>query len=111
MDKLQIEGGIVLNGKIRISGAKNAALPLLTAGLICDDSFMLTNVPDLADTRLMINLLRHHGLKISFENAISRFKTLFVLFCLVFSLFSMFFSIRFKFLLCFSMFFHCFLTK
>ena len=68
MDSLEIEGGAPLHGDIYVSGAKNAALPLLTAGLICDDSFLLTNVPDLADTRLMINLLRHHGLKINFEN-------------------------------------------
>ncbi len=68
MDSLEIKGGVPLHGDIHVSGAKNAALPLLTAGLICDDSFMLTNVPDLADTRLMINLLRHLGLNICFEN-------------------------------------------
>ena len=68
MDSLEIEGGVPLHGEIHVSGAKNAALPLLTAGLICDDSFTLTNVPDLADTRLMIALLRHHGLDISFAN-------------------------------------------
>ncbi len=68
MDSLEIEGGVPLHGDIHVSGAKNAALPLLAAGLICDDSFTLTNVPELADTRLMINLLRHLGLDISFAN-------------------------------------------
>ena len=64
MDGLEIEGGIPLHGDIYVSGAKNAALPLLAAGLMCDGTLTLTHVPDLADTRLMIELLAHHGLDI-----------------------------------------------
>ena len=68
MDGLEIEGGIPLHGDIYVSGAKNAALPLLAAGLMCDGTLTLTHVPDLADTRLMIELLAHHGLDIGFQD-------------------------------------------
>jgi len=68
MDGLEIEGGIPLHGDIYVSGAKNAALPLLATGLMCDGSLILTHVPDLADTRLMIELLAHHGLDIGFQD-------------------------------------------
>jgi UDP-N-acetylglucosamine 1-carboxyvinyltransferase len=68
MDSLEIEGGIPLNGDIYVSGAKNAALPLLATGLMCDGTLTLTHVPDLADTRLMIELLAHHGLDIGFQD-------------------------------------------
>ena len=68
MDGLEIEGGIPLHGDIYVSGAKNAALPLLTTGLMCDGTLTLTHVPDLADTRLMIELLAHHGLDIGFQD-------------------------------------------
>lgn len=70
MDSLEIEGGIPLNGDIYVSGAKNAALPLLAAGLMCDGTLTLTHVPDLTDTRLMIELLGHHGLKIGFQDGL-----------------------------------------
>jgi UDP-N-acetylglucosamine 1-carboxyvinyltransferase len=70
MDSLEIEGGIPLHGDIYVSGAKNAALPLLAAGLMCDGTLTLTHVPDLADTRLMIELLGHHGLKIGFQDGL-----------------------------------------
>lgn len=68
MDGLEIEGGIPLHGDIYVSGAKNAALPLLAAGLMCDGTLTLSHVPDLADTRLMIELLAHHGLDIGFQD-------------------------------------------
>ena len=68
MDSLEIEGGIPLHGDIYVSGAKNAALPLLATGLMCDGALTLTHVPDLADTRLMIELLAHHGLDIGFQD-------------------------------------------
>ncbi|MBT3656111.1 MAG: UDP-N-acetylglucosamine 1-carboxyvinyltransferase, partial [Alphaproteobacteria bacterium] len=68
MDGLEIEGGIPLHGDIYVSGAKNAALPLLATGLMCDGTLTLTHVPDLADTRLMIELLSHHGLDIGFQD-------------------------------------------
>ena len=68
MDGLEIEGGIPLHGDIYVSGAKNAALPLLATGLMCDGTLTLTHVPELADTRLMIELLAHHGLDIGFQD-------------------------------------------
>ena len=68
MDGLEIEGGIPLHGDIYVSGAKNAALPLLATGLMCNGTLTLTHVPDLADTRLMIELLAHHGLDIGFQD-------------------------------------------
>ena len=53
MDNLEIKGGVALRGDIQISGAKNAALPVLAAGLMATDSLSLGNVPRLADTLSM----------------------------------------------------------
>ena len=64
MDRLRIEGGLPLHGEIIVSGAKNAALTLLPAGLMSDDGLVLENVPRLADTLSMEGLLRHHGLEV-----------------------------------------------
>ena len=64
MDRLKIDGGVPLNGEIAISGAKNAALPLMAAGLVTDGTLRLTNVPDLVDTRSMEVLLSNHGLAV-----------------------------------------------
>ena len=61
MDGLEIDGGKPLHGDIIISGAKNAALPLLCLGLIADAPLILENVPELADTISMEGLLRHLG--------------------------------------------------
>ena len=49
MDKLSIEGGRPLEGEVRISGAKNAALPILAAAILTEDTLALTNVPELRD--------------------------------------------------------------
>ena len=64
MDSLEITGGTPLCGEITISGAKNAALPLLVLWLMTDDRLTLSNVPALADTVLMEQLLRHHGISV-----------------------------------------------
>ena len=64
MDKLRIDGGIPLHGEITISGAKNAALPLIAAGLVTDGTLRLTNVPNLVDTLSMEVLLRNHGMDV-----------------------------------------------
>jgi len=64
MDRLKIDGGVPLTGEIAISGAKNAALPLMAAGLVTDGTLRLTNVPDLVDTRSMEVLLSNHGLAV-----------------------------------------------
>lgn len=63
MHKLRIVGGTPLSGEIRISGAKNAMLPLMTASLLTDQILELTNVPDLADVYSMGNLLTEHGVE------------------------------------------------
>ena len=65
MDKLQITGGVPLVGEIAISGAKNAALPLLTLGLMTKKELVLHNVPRLADTLSMEGLLRHLGVDVT----------------------------------------------
>jgi UDP-N-acetylglucosamine 1-carboxyvinyltransferase len=61
MDQIRIEGGSPLNGVIPISGAKNAALPLMIASLLTSDTLTLKNVPNLADTNLLARILRNHG--------------------------------------------------
>ncbi|PLX40812.1 MAG: UDP-N-acetylglucosamine 1-carboxyvinyltransferase [Hyphomicrobiales bacterium] len=65
MDRIRITGGRRLNGRIPISGAKNAALPLLIAGLLTRDTLTLSNVPDLADVRLLSRILGNHGVDIT----------------------------------------------
>jgi UDP-N-acetylglucosamine 1-carboxyvinyltransferase len=64
MQKLAIQGGTRLNGEVRISGAKNAALQILCASLLTCDSLQLSNVPDLNDVATMRKLLQQMGVKI-----------------------------------------------
>ena len=64
MDKLLITGGNRLSGEITISGAKNAALPILCAGLLTADTVRLSNVPHLQDVNTMTKLLRQMGLRV-----------------------------------------------
>ena len=63
MDKLLITGGNRLSGEIEISGAKNAALPILCAGLLTSDTIQLSNVPRLHDVATMLKLLHQMGLR------------------------------------------------
>jgi len=69
MDKIRITGGVPLKGIIPISGAKNAALPLMAASLLTDESLVLSNVPYLADIVTMANLLAQHGVMLGMNNA------------------------------------------
>lgn len=64
MDKLLITGGIPLTGDIRISGAKNAALPILAATLLAETSSYVNNVPHLQDVTTMMNLLGRMGVEL-----------------------------------------------
>jgi UDP-N-acetylglucosamine 1-carboxyvinyltransferase len=64
MDKLSIHGGATLNGEVRISGAKNAALPILTAALLSAEPLRLTNVPLLKDIGTLLALLAHMGVRV-----------------------------------------------
>ena len=65
MDQIRIRGGNRLHGTIRVSGAKNAALPLMAASLLTNDTLTLTNLPCLADIETMASLLRQLGVKIT----------------------------------------------
>ncbi|BAF89149.1 MULTISPECIES: UDP-N-acetylglucosamine 1-carboxyvinyltransferase [Azorhizobium] len=65
MDKIRIIGGGSLNGTIPISGAKNAALPLMIAALLSEEKLVLENVPRLADVALLQRILGNHGVDIT----------------------------------------------
>ena len=67
MDKLVIEGGVPLSGDVAISGAKNAALPILTAALLTDEALTVDNVPHLRDVSTMLNLLMQMGVSTSLD--------------------------------------------
>ncbi|MEE8501078.1 MAG: UDP-N-acetylglucosamine 1-carboxyvinyltransferase [Kiloniellales bacterium] len=64
MDQIRIRGGRPLKGEIRISGAKNAALPLMTASLLTDGTLQLSNLPHLNDITTMASILAQHGVDI-----------------------------------------------
>jgi UDP-N-acetylglucosamine 1-carboxyvinyltransferase len=70
MDKLLIRGGKRLSGEIVIAGAKNAALPILCAGLLTADTLALSNVPKLQDVATMQKLLRQMGLSIEDKSGV-----------------------------------------
>src|SRR3954454_3217576 len=61
MDRIRIAGGAPLKGSIPISGAKNAALPLMITSLLIDQTLELTNVPRLADIQALLRILGNHG--------------------------------------------------
>ncbi|MFG1347247.1 UDP-N-acetylglucosamine 1-carboxyvinyltransferase [Xanthobacter autotrophicus DSM 431] len=65
MDKIRIVGGNELKGTIPISGAKNAALPLMIASLLTEEKLILENVPRLADVALLQRILGNHGVDIT----------------------------------------------
>ena len=65
MDRLILRGGQPLKGTIPISGAKNAALPLMTASLLTPDPLTLSNIPDLADITTLSEVLSEHGTEIT----------------------------------------------
>ncbi len=67
MDRIRIEGGVPLKGAIAISGAKNAALPLMVASLLTGERLTLSNLPHLADTALMAALLANHGVTVGMD--------------------------------------------
>ncbi len=67
MDKLRIEGGIPLEGEVRISGAKNATLPILAASLLTDEPLIVGNVPHLQDVTTTIELLGRMGVSVTID--------------------------------------------
>ena len=68
MDKLEIDGGIALHGEVRISGAKNATLPILAATLLADEPVSVGNVPHLNDVTTTIALLGRMGVAVSMHD-------------------------------------------
>ena len=68
MDKLAIQGGARLSGEIRISGAKNAALPILCAGLLTAETLRLENLPKLKDISTSLTLLGHIGMQVELDD-------------------------------------------
>jgi UDP-N-acetylglucosamine 1-carboxyvinyltransferase len=69
MDRIRIRGGRPLEGKIAIGGAKNAALPLMAASLLTEETLTLTNLPRLADITTLSHLLVQHGVSITMNGA------------------------------------------
>ena len=69
MDKLVVNGGRELRGRVQISGAKNAVLPIMASSLLVDGVTVIKNVPNLRDTRTFIELLSILGAKCNFENS------------------------------------------
>lgn len=71
MDKLMIEGGVRLNGEVRISGAKNSALPILAATLLADEPITICNLPHLHDITTMLELIRRMGVELTIDEKLS----------------------------------------
>jgi UDP-N-acetylglucosamine 1-carboxyvinyltransferase len=69
MDKLRIKGGNRLSGTLRVSGAKNAALPILAGTLLTDEPVVLGNLPHLHDVTTMLELLGHLGAEVALDDA------------------------------------------
>jgi UDP-N-acetylglucosamine 1-carboxyvinyltransferase len=67
MEKIRIRGGVPLKGSIRISGSKNAALPLMAASLLTSDTLVLSNIPDLADISMLTRLLAELGVTVAVD--------------------------------------------
>jgi UDP-N-acetylglucosamine 1-carboxyvinyltransferase len=67
MDRIRIRGGAKLHGSIPISGAKNAALPLMIASLLTDQTLTLENLPRLADVGQLVRILSNHGVDYSID--------------------------------------------
>jgi len=67
VDKLQITGGVRLDGEVRVSGAKNATLPMLAAALLADGPVTVGNVPHLHDVTTMIELLARMGVTVTVD--------------------------------------------
>lgn len=68
MDLIHVQGGVALQGKVRIQGSKNAALPIMAATLLTEGTSYLCNCPRIADVHRMISLLRSLGLKVIWED-------------------------------------------
>ena len=72
MESFLIKGGVPLHGEVTISGSKNAALPIMAATLLTDAPCLLRRVPDLSDTRFMVQILASLGASVTFEQGVLR---------------------------------------
>ncbi|MDP8217269.1 MAG: UDP-N-acetylglucosamine 1-carboxyvinyltransferase, partial [Candidatus Theseobacter exili] len=72
MDKMVLEGNVPLKGEVCLSGAKNAALPILAATILCKGETIIHNVPNLRDIRTMISILQALGLEVERDNSTVR---------------------------------------
>ena len=68
MESFLIKGGVPLRGTVEISGSKNAALPIMAAALLTDEPCVIRRVPDLSDTRFMVQILQSLGAEVTFKN-------------------------------------------
>ena len=68
MDRFVIQGGVPLRGEVTISGAKNAALPIMAAALLTEDPCVIRRVPNLSDVRFMARILESTGASVKFED-------------------------------------------
>ena len=71
MDKLLINGGRPLSGRVDVSGAKNAALPILAGTLLATEPVTIRNVPQLKDVATTITLLQSMGVKATFDEKLN----------------------------------------
>ncbi|MBU6376702.1 MAG: UDP-N-acetylglucosamine 1-carboxyvinyltransferase, partial [Bdellovibrionales bacterium] len=69
MDEMKIQGGVRLRGAVDVSGAKNAALPILVSAILSGGTCRFERVPDLMDIRTLIKLLANMGMKVNFDRA------------------------------------------
>ncbi len=75
MEQFVIEGGVKLSGEIKISGAKNSALPIIAASLLTDKKVVLKNIPNLVDIKTMIELVSHLGSEVEFNDNVLAIRT------------------------------------
>jgi UDP-N-acetylglucosamine 1-carboxyvinyltransferase len=68
MESFSIKGGVPLRGEVEISGSKNAALPIMAAALLTDEPCVIRRVPDLSDTRFMVEILKSLGAEAKLQN-------------------------------------------
>ncbi|MDP3976088.1 MAG: UDP-N-acetylglucosamine 1-carboxyvinyltransferase [bacterium] len=73
--KFLVDGGRPLKGRVRASGSKNAALPIIAAALLSDREFVLENVPDIGDIRTLLNIMEFLGSQYSFSGNTLRIRT------------------------------------
>ncbi len=75
LEKIIIHGGKPLNGKVKISGSKNAVLPIIVASILAEGESVIYDVPDLTDVHILKDILKELGAKITFENNVFRIDT------------------------------------